>query len=71
MNEIKIDKRIAVFLLKYDIIKDAVIVCKEYGDDEDFVEITPDEWELMEKDNEYQTFEIWLNSDKKPIESSY
>ena len=35
---------------------------KEYSEeDDDFVEIEASEWENIEKDNKYQTFQLWEN----------
>ncbi len=35
---------------------------KEYSEeDEDFVEIEPEEWGMIEADEKYQTFELWEN----------
>lgn len=37
-------------------------MCKEYSDeDEDFVEIEPEEWKMIKKDKKYQTFQLWEN----------
>ena len=30
-------------------------------EDDDFVEIEPEEWEMIEKDDTYQTFQLWEN----------
>lgn len=39
-----------------------LVMCREYSDeDEDFVEIESDEWEMMNNDDKYQTFELWEN----------
>ncbi len=36
------------------------VMCKEYSpEDDDFVEIGPDEWQAIEDDDTYQTFELW------------
>ena len=35
---------------------------KEYTEeDDDFVEIEPNEWEMIKSDKKYQTFELWEN----------
>lgn len=35
---------------------------KEYTEeDDDFVEIEPNEWEMIESDENYQTFQLWEN----------
>ena len=37
-------------------------MCKEYSDeDDDFVEIESNEWEMIEEDGKYQTFQLWEN----------
>ena len=36
------------------------IMCKEYGEDEDWVGIEVDDYEIMSTSPEYQTFEIWF-----------
>ncbi len=37
-------------------------MCREYtSEDDDFVEIQPDEWEMINDDEIYQTFELWEN----------
>jgi len=37
-------------------------MCKEYTEeDDDFVEIEPDEWKMIKSDTNYQTFELWEN----------
>lgn len=39
-----------------------IVMNKEYTEeDDDFVEIEPDEWEMIESDEKYQTFELWEN----------
>lgn len=58
----KITKELAIWLLKIQHLNPEVqypfyIMNQEYGDDDDFVWIEPEEWELME-DEEYQTFEL-------------
>lgn len=34
------------------------IMCKEYGEDEDWVQVLPEDLETLQGE-EYQTFEIW------------
>ncbi|MDO8522530.1 MAG: hypothetical protein Q7S08_04610 [bacterium] len=35
---------------------------QEYTEeDDDFVEIEPDEWEMIKGDEKYQTFQLWEN----------
>ena len=41
------------------------IMCKEYGQDEDWVGVGIDDYEMMEQSEEYQTFEIWLSEEQK------
>jgi hypothetical protein len=36
------------------------IMCKEYGDDDDWVGIEADDYEMVSTSPEYQTFEIWF-----------
>jgi adenylosuccinate synthase len=37
-----------------------LVMCQEYTpEDDDFVEIEPDEWEMIEEDPIYQTFQLW------------
>ena len=39
-----------------------LVMCKEYSEeDDDFVEIELEEWEMINSDNKYQTFELWEN----------
>ncbi|MEK7144310.1 MAG: hypothetical protein AAB794_00390 [Patescibacteria group bacterium] len=39
-----------------------LVMCKEYSDeDDDFVEIESNEWEMIEEDGKYQTFQLWEN----------
>jgi len=56
MNRIKLSKDEALTLLLY--CPELEIMCKEYGDDEDWVGVTRDDVEDLIRD-EYQTFEIW------------
>ena len=63
----KISRELAIEILKYlDSHKDFyfpfLIMNKEYTEeDDDFVEIEPDEWEMIQEDDKYQTFELWEN----------
>lgn len=63
----KISRELAIMILKYlhnnpKFYFPFLIVCKEYSpEDEDFVEIEPSEWENIEEDENYQTFELWEN----------
>jgi hypothetical protein len=37
-------------------------MCQEYTpEDDDFVEIMPEEWENIQEDDIYKTFELWEN----------
>ncbi len=37
-------------------------MCQEYTpEDDDFVEIEPEEWKNIQEDDVYQTFELWEN----------
>ncbi|MFZ2975276.1 MAG: hypothetical protein WA055_01425 [Candidatus Moraniibacteriota bacterium] len=63
----KISRELAIKILKYldenpDFYFPFLVMCKEYSDeDDDFVEIEADEWENIEEDEKYQTFELWEN----------
>lgn len=63
----KISREQAIIILKYltenrEFYFPFLVVCKEYSpEDDDFVEIEPEEWEDIENDNIYQTFELWEN----------
>jgi len=63
----KISRKLAIQILKYcekhkDFYFPFVVVCKEYTpEDDDFVEIESNEWEMIESDESYQTFELWEN----------
>ena len=62
-----ITKELAIRILKYlDKHKDFYfpfqVVNKECSEeDDDFVEVEPNEWKNIEKDNKYQTFQLWEN----------
>jgi hypothetical protein len=62
-----ISRNLAIKILKYlDNHKyfyfPFLVMCKEYSDeDDDFVEVGTDEWENIEADEKYQTFELWEN----------
>lgn len=37
-----------------------LVVCREYTpEDDDFVEVEPNEWQMIAEDNIYQTFQLW------------
>jgi len=63
----KINRKLAIKILKYqydnkEFYFPFFVMCKEYTEDaDDFVEIEPDEWETIESDENYQTFELWEN----------
>jgi hypothetical protein len=39
-----------------------LVMCQEYTpEDDDFVEVEPDEWEMISEDDIYQTFQLWEN----------
>lgn len=62
-----INKELAVTILKYlennkSFYFPFIVVCKEYSDeDDDFVELGPDDWENIEGDDKYKTFQLWEN----------
>lgn len=61
--DLRIDKEQAIAFLKHNIFNDdnlGVIMCKEYGEDDNWVGITKDDVETIEEFEEYQTFEIWF-----------
>lgn len=63
----RISRKLAIRILKYldkhkDFYFSFLIMCKEYTEkDDDFVEIEPNEWEMINSDDKYQTFELWEN----------
>ncbi len=63
----KITRELAIQILKYcfenhDFYFPFSVMCKEYSpEDDDLVEICPNEWKNIEEDKSYQTFEIWEN----------
>ena len=63
----KINRKLAIQILEYldkhkDFYFPFLVMCKEYTEeDDDFVEIEPEEWEMINSDNKYQTFELWEN----------
>lgn len=63
----KISRKLAIQILKYlnqhkNFYFPFLIMCKEYTEeDDDFVEIEPNEWEMIKSDDKYQTFELWEN----------
>lgn len=63
----KISRELAILILKYCFENTKfyfpfLVMCQEYSpEDDDFVEIMPDEWENIQEDEIYQTFELWEN----------
>ncbi len=63
----KISRELALQILKYldrnpKFYFPFLVMCQEYSpEDDDFVEIEPNEWENIEEDEIYQTFELWEN----------
>ncbi|OGI94773.1 hypothetical protein A3A03_02730 [Candidatus Nomurabacteria bacterium RIFCSPLOWO2_01_FULL_40_18] len=62
-----ISRELAIKILKYldqhpNFYFPFLIMCQEYTpEDDDFVEIEPNEWEMIAKDDIYQTFQLWEN----------
>ena len=62
-----ISRELAIKILKYldqhkNFYFPFLVMNKEYTEeDDDFVEIEPDEWETIESDENYQTFQLWEN----------
>jgi len=63
----KITRELAIKILRYldqhkDFYFPFLVMNKEYTEeDDDFVEIEPNEWEMIKEDEKYQTFELWEN----------
>lgn len=63
----KITRELAIMILKYcfenpDFYFPFLVMCQEYTpEDDDFVEICPNEWKNIQEDEMYQTFELWEN----------
>ena len=63
----KISRELAIKILKYldkhkNFYFPFLVMCREYSDeDNDFVEIEPDEWINIQENDKYQTFELWEN----------
>ena len=72
-----INRKLAIKILKNlskrkNILFPFIIVCKEYSDeDNEFVEIQPNEWKNIKQDWKYQTFELWENINKKTLKLMY
>ena len=62
-----ISRELAIQILKYldqhkDFYFPFLVMNQEYSEeDNDFVEIEPDELENIEEDDKYQTFQLWEN----------
>lgn len=62
-----ISRELAIKILKYlnqhnDFYFPFLVMNREYSEeDDDFVEIEASEWENIEKDKKYQTFQLWEN----------
>lgn len=62
-----IRRELAILILLYrtshpDFYFPFLIMCREYSDeDDDFVEIEPAEWRMINEDEKYQTFQLWEN----------
>ena len=62
-----ISRELAIKILKYlnqhkDFYFPFLVMNKEYTEeDDDFVEIEPNEWETIESDENYKTFQLWEN----------
>jgi hypothetical protein len=63
----EISRELAIIILKYldehlGFYFPFLVMCQEYSrEDDDYVEIEPEEWEMIAEDDEYQTFELWEN----------
>ena len=60
-------RELAIRILKYldehpDFYFPFLVMNQEYAEkDDDFVEIEPNEWQMIAEDDKYQTFELWEN----------
>lgn len=62
--EIRISKLEAERLLDEGLLLPFTIMCKEYGEDDDWIEVTDEDLnENCVFDDEYQTFELWLSNE--------
>jgi len=63
----EISRELAIQILKYcnenkNFYFPFLVVCKEYSpEDDDFVEIESNEWDTIESDPDYKTFQLWEN----------
>ena len=70
--DISLTRTEALYLLKPDKYKKSIsdnhnicIMCKEYGDDDDWVGLYSDDYEtILEDAITYKTFEIWLSTEQ-------
>lgn len=71
-----ISRELAIRILKYldqhkDFYFPFLVMNREYTEeDDDFVEIEPDEWKMIKEDEKYQTFQLWedlQNLDKQTL----
>ena len=66
-SDMDISRELAIKILKYlDLNKDFyfpfLVVNKEYTEeDDDYVEIEPEEWKMIKEDKNYKTFQLWEN----------
>ena len=71
-----ISRKLAIQILKYldqhkDFYFPFLVMNKEYTEeDDDFVEIEPNEWEMIESDENYQTFQLWENLQNLDIDTT-
>jgi len=62
-----INRKLVIRILKYldehpKFYFPFLVVCKEYTEeDDDFVEVEPNEWRIIKEDDSYQTFQLWEN----------
>lgn len=62
-----IDRKLAISILKYLDENDRfyfpfLVMCKEYSpEDDDYVEVEPNEWRVIKEDGNYQSFQLWEN----------
>ncbi|MFH1170700.1 MAG: hypothetical protein V1704_04045 [Candidatus Vogelbacteria bacterium] len=62
-----ISRELALKILKYldehkEFYFPFLVMNKEYTEeDDDFVEIEPNEWQMISEDENYQTFQLWEN----------
>lgn len=64
--DIRISIKEAIYLLTKPHPFNIIIMCKEYGEDDDWQEVTKDDLsETNTFDEDYKTFEIWLDQNRK------